>query len=344
MRRWPLLLLGPLVSLVALILILRRLDVADLHDAMRGVNLVWLVLILPVYLCAHLIRGVRWQLMLYPVKRVRWRVTTSIILVGMMANNFLPARLGELVRALALRRQEQLGTAFGLTSIAAERIFDGMALLVIFCVTALVTRFPPRLHGTLVAVGWTAAAVFLLAFTLILVARLFPRFIGAVVSRVTALLPRRWRGSAEQLWPSALGALAFLRPDRTLVLFVLLTLAIWLIEGAVLLLGTQAFGLELDPRLAYFTLVLVGFSVAVPSAPGYFGVFEAGVVLAFAAFGIAREVALSYAIVVHAIHFSFIAVAGLISLHALGMTFGSLRQMTRNARSERKADRIPDGA
>ncbi|MEE9282278.1 MAG: lysylphosphatidylglycerol synthase transmembrane domain-containing protein [Myxococcota bacterium] len=333
MRRWPLVLIGPLVSIVALVLIVRRLDAEHLIDALRDLNAWWLVLIVPVYTSAHLVRGVRWQLMIYPVKPVRWRVTTSIVLVGLMANNLLPARLGELVRAFALRRSEQLGTAFALTSIVAERIFDGMALLVIFSITALVTPFPEELAGTLAGVGWAAAAVFLVAFAVVLLARLFPRLIERAARRATRWLPDRLGRRAEPIWRSGLAALAFLRADRTVLLFALLTLAIWLIEGGVLWLFTLVFGLDPDPRLAYFTLVLIGFGVALPSAPGYFGVFEAAVVLAFAAFGIAREMALSYALVVHALHFSVVGIGGLVALKVLGMSFGSLRQISRDAGS-----------
>ena len=120
MRRWPLVLIGPLVSLAALVFILRQLDLARLLDSLRDLQISWLVLMVPVYLCTYLMRGLRWQLMLRPAKRVRLGVATSIIFLGMLANNLLPARLGELVRAFALRSREQLPTAFGLASIVPE--------------------------------------------------------------------------------------------------------------------------------------------------------------------------------------------------------------------------------
>ena len=329
MRRWSLLVIGPLISIVALVMILRRIDFAHFVEALSEIQPFWLAPIIPLYVIAISIRGVRWQLMLYPVKAVRWRVTTSVIFLGLMANNLLPARLGELVRAFALSSREQLGTAFSLASIAAERIFDGLALLVIFWVTATLTQFPAQLEETLSRVAWAVGSVFLLAFAFVLTARLAPGFVERLVSRATAWLPERVSTRSLELLRSALRALAFLRADRRMLFFVLLTLAVWLVEGVVLWLATLAFGIDPDLRLAYFTLVLIGFSVAVPSAPGYVGVFEAGVVLAFAAFGIGREVALSYAVVVHGLQFAVIGAGGLISLHALGLSFGSLRRMAR---------------
>ena len=160
-------------------------------------------------------------------------------------------------------------------------------------------------------------------------------------ARVSHLRAIGVKGLVLQLWRLALGALAFLRLDRTLLLVVLLSLAVWLIEGAVLWLGLLAFGLEPDPRIAYFTLVLIGIGVAVPSAPGYFGVFEACVILAFAAFALSREVALSYALVVHALQFAVIGVAGLVSLQVLGLSFGRLRQLGRET-ARLSDDGVPD--
>ncbi len=344
MRRWPLVLIGPIVSLVALVWILRQLDVARLLDSLRDLRVSWLALMIPVYLCAYLMRGLRWELMLRPAKPIRLGVTTSIIFLGMLANNLLPARLGELVRAFALRAREKLPTAFGLASIVAERIFDGATLLLIFCATAVITPFPESLDRVLASMGWIAASLLLVALAVVLVARIRPQLIEALAGSVAGWLPEHVRKLVEQLWRSALGALAFLRADRTLLLFALLSLAVWLIEGAVLWLGLLAFGLEPDPHLAYFTLVLIGFGVAVPSAPGYFGVFEACVVLAFAAFGLSREVALSYAVVVHSLHFAVIGIAGLLSLQALGLSFGSLRQLSRDADARLSDDGVPDRA
>ena len=334
-------LIGPLVSLAALVFILRQLDLARLLDSLRDLQISWLALMVPVYLCTYLMRGLRWQLMLRPAKPVRLGVATSIIFLGMLANNLLPARLGELVRAFALRSREQLPTAFGLASIVAERIFDGTAILLIFCATVLLTPFPESLDRTLASMGLVAASALVVALAVVLVARIRPQLIEAVAGSVAGWLPRRVRELVEQLWHSALGAIAFLQADRTLLLFSLLSLAVWLIEGAVLWLGLLALGLEPDPHLAYFTLVLIGFGVAVPSAPGYFGVFEACVVLAFAAFALSREVALSYALVVHGLHFAVIGVAGLISLQALGLSLRSLRQLSKGA-DPLSEDGVPD--
>ena len=344
MRRWPLVLIGPVVSLVALVLVVRRLDVERLVDSLRDLRVSCLALMIPVYLCAYLIRGLRWQLMLRPAKPVRLGVATSIIFVGMMANNLLPARLGELVRALALRRREDLPTAFGLASIVAERTFDGAVLLLIFCATAVITPFPESLDRALASTGWIVASVLLVALTAVLVVRIRPQLIEGIAGGLGGWLPDRVKDRVEQLWRSALGALAFLRLDRTLLLFALLSLAVWLIEGAVLWLGLLAFGLEPDPYLAYFTLVLIAFGVALPSAPGYIGVFEACAVLAFAAFALSREAALSYAIVVHGLQFAVIGVAGLVSLHVLGLSFGSLRRLGRETDARLSDNGVADRA
>ena len=113
---------------------------------LRGAGLVADVHRLP---GAHL----RWQIILAPTKRVSFVSAFAVLMVGFTANNLLPARIGELVRAYTLGRKENLSKSLSLATIVVERVFDGITIMG-FLVVAL-TRL------SLCPVGarcWPAAA------------------------------------------------------------------------------------------------------------------------------------------------------------------------------------------
>ena len=73
-----------------------------------------------------------------------------------------------------------------------------------------------------------------------------------------------------------------------------------------------AFRLPLGPAAALLTTAVANLATLIPSTPGYVGVFETGVGLVLnGLLGIDRELALSYAIVVHAALYFPITLLGL---------------------------------
>jgi hypothetical protein len=305
---------------MALIWIARQIDLALLLRALSRVDWAWTPLLVAVYLSSFLLRGLRWQIMLRPMKPIAWSSSTAILVVGFAANNVLPARLGELVRAYALRQREGISATGALASAAVERIFDGLTLLAIFAITAALAVFDPTHERIAERVRAAAAVVFLGGLAVVLVGRLWPARLEALLRLATAPLPARVAETVQNLARSALGAVSFLRVDTGLLLSVLLSVVIWLVEGAVFWLGLRAFSLPADPLTAYFTLAFVNFGLILPSAPGYVGVFEGCTILAFAAFGYPQEIALSYSIVIHFLQLAPISLLGLLLVNVFGVS------------------------
>lgn len=312
MTRRAQLLLGILISLLALIWIGRATDLPSLFQAFDRMDWRWTPLLVLVYLSGFLLRGLRWQIMLRPMKPVAWTSSTAIVIIGYAANNVLPARLGELVRVYSLHRRERIPAASALASVAVERIFDGLALLAIFVVTAVLGVFAPEHERIVERVGIAVAVVFLGGLAVVLLGRLRSAWVEALLLLPTGLFPPRLAERVRGLAHAAFAAVSFLRVDASLPMFVFLSLAIWLVEGGMFWLGLYAFGLPAGPLTAYFTLALVNFGLIVPSAPAYVGVFEGCTILAFAAFGQSQEIALSYSILIHFLQFAPITLLGLV--------------------------------
>jgi uncharacterized protein (TIRG00374 family) len=121
--------LGFAVSAVFLFFALRGQDYGAIREAFSQVTYWYLIPALLLYFTGVLVRAYRWSVLLRPVERVRTRELLGINAVGLMANNVLPLRTGEFVRAYALSQKTNISKSTGLATIAVERIFDGMALL-----------------------------------------------------------------------------------------------------------------------------------------------------------------------------------------------------------------------
>src|SRR3990170_8389661 len=128
--------LGFAISLAFLALFFYQTDWDEIRDAFGNANYVIALASLPVYFVGIWVRTVRWQYLLRPVARVKTQRLYPVVLIGLMANNLIPARAGELVRAYILGEREQVSKAASLGTIAVDRLFDGLTLIPMLVVIA----------------------------------------------------------------------------------------------------------------------------------------------------------------------------------------------------------------
>lgn len=318
--------LGFIISISVIIWMLFKIDFQTLGRAFRQFRWEWIPLLVFVYLAGFFVRGFRWQIMLHPLKPISWFTATSVILIGYMANNVLPARIGEIVRAYVMGEKERMSKISALSSIIVERIFDGLVLVGILAITTLVSTFKSEYMTTVRTVGFLSSILFIVALVVVLIARLKRSWLEIVIKKVSRHLPLGISEKAQGVLHSMLDAVNFLKIDRSLPLFLFLSVFVWIIEGSMFWLGLCAFGLDYSLQLAYFTLAFVNLGLLVPSAPAYVGVFQACTIFAFAAFGLTEEVALSYSIVIHALQFLPITLLGLVLINFYGMTLRRLHK------------------
>src|SRR5262249_3447079 len=135
--------LGVAVSAVLLWVVVRGVNFDEVLQQLRQVRLAWLLRLFVRFFPPFWLPALRWQLLLKPVKRIGVHRLFAITMIGFMANNVLPARLGEFVRAYALGRSESLSPSLPFATIVIERIFDGFTLL-LFLVGGLTFLKPSR--------------------------------------------------------------------------------------------------------------------------------------------------------------------------------------------------------
>jgi len=121
--------LGILISVVFIWLALRGLQLNQFWNAVQTANYWWLIPGIAVYFVAVWARAWRWHYLLRPIKNIPTKTMFPITTIGYMGNNIYPARAGEVLRAVILKRREGVSISASLATIIVERIFDGVVML-----------------------------------------------------------------------------------------------------------------------------------------------------------------------------------------------------------------------
>ena len=311
------------------LLALRIDDFGDVRDEFAGASYAFLAPAVAVYFVSFLFRSYRWRFLLRPLAPdIQTRRLYPVILVGYMANNLLPVRLGELVRGYYLSTREAVRGTTALATILTERVFDGLTLLVLLA-AALVflpvgqlldfvadTVGLPRIAILLVIVVPYAAALAAIA----LVAR-SGEWVRAIATGLTRALPRGITTVVLGLVERFIEGFRGMHKPSRLLLLLLYSLPVWLTEAAVYYI--VALGFDLDAHFSstttmmaamVLTLALSNLATSLPSSQGAIGPFEFFVVLALEGLGMDRDLALAYAVVVHLTVLLPVTVFGLIYL------------------------------
>jgi len=301
-------LLGVLISAVALWLALRNVEGAELARSLREVRPLYLLI---AFVFTVLVRfwltALRWQVLLQPIKPIGTHRLFSVTMIGFMANNILPARMGEFVRAYALGRTESLSKSLSLATIVVERVFDGLTLLGFLAVAVFFVPFP----AWVVPAAEASFALYLAVLGVMVWLWHRPETAARWLGRLLAPFPARLQARAQEILRSFTLGLEVLTRGRHLAAVMGLSILIWLVVVAGVQLAFWALGLTL-PLIAGFVLVtIVSLGVMLPSSPGFIGTFQFFTVTSLALFGVSESQGFSFSLVYHAMQYFPITGMGL---------------------------------
>ncbi len=300
-------LIGLAGSLLFLYLAFRGQDLGAIGSALRRANYWYVVPALAVYFAGLWVRSLRWSFLLRPVERFSGRGLFRVLVIGITANNVLPLRSGEFVRSYVLSTKSRVKNASALATIAVERIFDGLTMLGFVLVASLSIGLTSQVREVTI-VGGALFGTILVGLIIVSAGRARNWLIDTAVR----ILPERIGGTVGRVAHAFLDGLGILRSREDLILVCLTSVAAWVLEASVYALISVSFGLGLSPAAILLVTAVANLATLVPSSPGYVGAFEAGVVLALAgAIGVQHDIALSYAIAVHAALYFPVTVLGL---------------------------------
>ena len=306
MKRWQFW-LGVLISAVFLYYVVRKLDWMSFWLSLKTADYWWIVPGVAVYFVAVWARAWRWHYLLKPIKSIQTRVMFPITCIGYMGNNIYPARAGEVLRAVVLKRREGVPVSASLATIIVERIFDGVVMLAFVFVNLAQLA---KLAEVAVPVGswevtiqdlavWGSVAFFG-ALAIFLLAAMFPKVTSKIGQWfIDRLLPARIREKTSGIMNKFLDGLASLRSPANVLMVFFTSVVIWLLETVKYWFVMHAFGFS----VSFFTLMLmngvVNLATTIPAAPGYLGTFDAPGIAVLTADGIDKAVATGYTLMLH---------------------------------------------
>jgi uncharacterized protein (TIRG00374 family) len=300
----------------------RRFDLDDTLAAARLAAPGWLAAGAAVYALLFGLRGRRWAMLLEHLRPVSTRTATEVFAVGFLANNVLPARLGDVARAFVLARREGLRTAGTFSSVMLERIFDGVTVVALM--SAVLWAAPPA-TSWIGPVARLSAAVFVGAILACALVAWNPRRVEAALDITLAWLPRGTLERLHRLVGQLGSGLHSLKSAAQTARVAGLSLAIWLTEAAVYVLVARAYDLEIPLPGLVLVMSVLTLGLSLPSAPAFVGVFEGLVVKAVEAYGVTGARAMAFAVTMHAIHFVVGSLIGLLAAYRSGLNLRDLR-------------------
>ncbi len=334
MKRWQFW-VGVGISLFFLYFALRGLGLKDLGRAMEQANYWWLIPGVAIYLVGLWVRAWRWHYLLRPVKAISTRTMFPIVCIGYMGNNIYPARAGEVLRAMVLKRRENVPVSASLATIIVEKFFDAVVMLGFVFVNlpklALLKGSSSGFVGDIQQIAIYGTILAFIILVIFLLAAMFPQ----VTARfgqwfIDRLVPQRFRQSTSGIMHRFLEGLASLRSPANVLMVLVTSVVIWLLETGKYWFVMQAFNFE----VTFFALMLmngiVNLITILPAAPGYIGTFDASGIAVLVAYGVNNAVAAGYTIVLHFALWFPITVVGAIFMAQEGIKWNeSLRKQER---------------
>jgi glycosyltransferase 2 family protein len=307
---------APLLWIIAILLaaVLLRYSLRGIDWKRVGVLLIgaqWRYVALGLFIStvSLTLRALRWRLLLcaggnVPVTTAFWATAA-----GYFGNSFLPARAGELVRTLMISSRSELSKAYVLTTALSERVSDAIALVVISATVLAILPYKP---------GWLADAskpFAIAAFLSVLMIAMLPR-LEALAERIITRMPlsASIRKALIHLLESCLQALRSFHDPGRLSGFLALTAVIWTLDALGSVVAAKALGFSMLLSVAFLLIAGLGLASAVPSTPGYVGVYQFVAVSILGPFGFSRTSAIAYILFAQALSYVLIGFWGALGL------------------------------
>lgn len=258
-------------------------------DIVRFARLPIVGVVLATLSLALFVRALRWRVLLsaegvVPIPLAFWATSA-----GYFGNNVLPARAGELVRTLMVSRRAGLSKAFVLTTALSERIVDAIVLI---SISSLVLLTLPTKPGWLAHAAKPFAVIGVLGVSAIALLPGFESFWFKVLERLP--VPFRLRHRVEEILRQVLRGIRSFHDLGRLGRFLSLTAVIWCLDGITTVVGASAIGVSIGLPVAFLLLAGLGLGSALPSTPGFVGIYQFVAVSILTPFGFSQNDAIAY--------------------------------------------------
>ena len=301
---------GIAISLVFLYLALRNVSYGKLVLSLQSANYIYLIPAILLLLLTMWLRAIRWRYLLEPIKRVKNHSLFSAVMIGFMANNILPARIGEFVRAYAIGRKENLSKSLSFATIIVERILDGFTLLAFLSVILVFFPFPAWLKKA----GILAFVFYVLIIAFLVLLKKYKENMLKFLNYILSPISKRLSHKTDEILMSFIAGFDVLKGKKQIALILFYSFSIWTTYAVLTLLVFISFNFNLPFYAPFLLTVILTFGVMIPSSPGFIGTYQFFCVTGLAFWGIKESDALGFSLVYHASQYFPVTFLGLFYL------------------------------
>jgi uncharacterized protein (TIRG00374 family) len=337
------LLLGVLVSAITLYLALKNITVSEVSKSILSLDPFWILPTVTVVLISFIIRAIRWKVILRSNGNVSFSGAYHPLMIGFMLNCVLPARAGEIARPIILKQLEGVPFSTGLASVAAERFFDILILIILFALMFQYIEIDSNLNipfgkytlnrSLLLSLGegMVKIGIILICFMLLIASKTVREKTSSIILQLPGVFIRKNKSLKNKFKQKlcipiirimdniGYGFSILKKPLEIGVCFIL-SIIIWGFAGLSYYLLSLGFpGVSMTLMEIFIFMIIICFFIALPSAPGYWGLWEAGGVFALTLFGIPTNKAASFTLANHVIQFLPVIIAGIVSMIQTGV-------------------------
>jgi hypothetical protein len=296
-----------------------------IRDALAHANWAGFLAVCALTLFAFWVRALRWRYFIQDPRRVPGAQLFSATMIGFMANNVLPFRLGEFVRPWALARSTKLSNSMLLATVVVERVVDMLTLLAIFGVALMLHPIAESSEaGRLVQIGARVMIGLSAALVVFVVAAERNRGLALGLLR---LAPEAARPRLGRVVERFLDGFSLFRDPLKLLLVFALSFGMFLMFAFALAITGWSMHIDLPWYSGLVMLVVTAIGIMVPAAPGYVGTLNFACKVGLALFGVGVAAASAYSWFYFLSQWLPITAVGLFYLHREGLSLKSLGQV-----------------
>ena len=317
--------IGITISAAFLALFFWQVDFSEMGRALARANYIYLIPALAVYYLGVWFRALRWRYLLLPLGKFSILYLFRLVTIGFALNDILPARLGIILRAYLLGEKEKVSKVAVFATVGVERIFDGLALILMLIVAS---SFVSLLEGDVTywveIIKWVSVGIFLLALFGLLFITYKPDLIRKIGKALIRHLPSRSKLKWGEWLDAAIIGLSLPRNKARLLAVSATSLLVWVCEGSTFYFLSIGFNIGQPYHAMLLVMCIATLSWVSLISPGGLGTYDWFGQQALIALRVVKEQASAFMLAVHAAQMLPIIALGFIFLWMEGLSFGKV--------------------
>ncbi|EKD56569.1 MAG: hypothetical protein ACD_58C00146G0006 [uncultured bacterium] len=312
-------LISLIIGIILILIWLKFVDIEQMWQYLKNVNLFWVLISSIFYLLAYFIRSLRWKVILNPVVKTSVKEIFTLFMSGMLINYIVPIRVGELAKGYFLKKNRDIPMAQSLPTIFFDKMMDLMPVLLLFI---LIPFIGGDINQIMLKILNIVLVIFIIFVVIIIFCLVKKEYASAILKFFFIWLPKKIKTQVNSFIEKFVDGMKVIKNHKIIFLAVVLTIVAILFDTLYMVTMFKAFNYNIALLIALFGYTLINLSYILPTPPAQIGSNEAIFIVIFTfAFGIDKNLVSATLGFAHLITATLIFLVGIISLNTLSLSF-----------------------